>query len=205
MLGVRDVFVNGKQALKDGGSGTDGAQIAKIEQALSEAEAAVKTDNKVQIEAKYQALSGRLDEAIREMWAAQRVSPMNLELPEELIPDLQQANRHVEAEDLFQRIYSAMRQQCLDFPNCATLHNNLAWLFARNGRELDEAFQHAERALVLDPDNPAYIDTLGEVHFRRGKFDDAIVCAERCLKIESRSKHYQEQLARFRQAKEGGK
>ncbi len=45
-----------KQALKDGGSGTDGAQIAKIEQALAEAEAAVKSDNKVQIEAKYQAL-----------------------------------------------------------------------------------------------------------------------------------------------------
>ena len=45
-----------RQALKEGGSGTDGAQIAKIEQALSEAEAAVKSDNKVQIEAKYQAL-----------------------------------------------------------------------------------------------------------------------------------------------------
>ena len=45
-----------KQALKDSGSSTDGAQIAKIEQALSEAEAAVKSDNKVQIEAKYQAL-----------------------------------------------------------------------------------------------------------------------------------------------------
>ncbi len=45
-----------KQALKDGGSGTDGAQIAKIEQALAEAESAVKSDNKVQIEAKYQAL-----------------------------------------------------------------------------------------------------------------------------------------------------
>ncbi len=45
-----------KQALKDGGSSTDGAQIAKIEQALAEAEAAVKSDNKVQIEAKSQAL-----------------------------------------------------------------------------------------------------------------------------------------------------
>jgi molecular chaperone DnaK len=45
-----------KQALKDGGSSTDGAQIAKIEQALAEAEAAVKSDNKTQIEAKSQAL-----------------------------------------------------------------------------------------------------------------------------------------------------
>jgi molecular chaperone DnaK len=45
-----------KQALKEGGSTMDGAQIAKIEQAVSEAEAAVKSDNKTQIEAKYAAL-----------------------------------------------------------------------------------------------------------------------------------------------------
>jgi molecular chaperone DnaK len=45
-----------KQALKDAGNSTDGAQIAKIEQALAEAEAAVKGDSKAQIEAKSQAL-----------------------------------------------------------------------------------------------------------------------------------------------------
>jgi molecular chaperone DnaK len=45
-----------KQALKDAGNSTDGAQIAKIEQALAEAEAATKGDNKAQIEAKSQAL-----------------------------------------------------------------------------------------------------------------------------------------------------
>ena len=45
-----------KQALKDGGSSMDGAQIAKIEQAVAEAESAVKGDNKAQIEAKSQAL-----------------------------------------------------------------------------------------------------------------------------------------------------
>ena len=45
-----------KQALKDGGSSMDGAQIAKIEQALAEAETAAKGDNKAQIEAKSQAL-----------------------------------------------------------------------------------------------------------------------------------------------------
>jgi molecular chaperone DnaK len=45
-----------KQAMKDAGSAVDGAQIAKIEQAISEAEAACKGDNKTQIEAKSQAL-----------------------------------------------------------------------------------------------------------------------------------------------------
>lgn len=144
--------------------------------------------------------SGRTEEAIREVWGGQAMSPMNLELPEELIPELKKANRHAEADELFQRSSSVIRRQCLDFPNCATLHNNLAWLFARNGRELDEAFEHVKQALALDPDNPAYIDTLGEVHFRHGSFSEAIVCAERCLKFDPRSKHYQEQLARFREA-----
>ena len=45
-----------RQALKDLGSQTDGAQIAKIEQALAEAETAAKGDNKAQIEAKSTAL-----------------------------------------------------------------------------------------------------------------------------------------------------
>jgi molecular chaperone DnaK len=45
-----------KQALKDAGSSVDGAQIAKIEQAVAEAEAAAKGDNKAAIEAKSQAL-----------------------------------------------------------------------------------------------------------------------------------------------------
>ncbi len=45
-----------KQALKDGGADVDGAQIAKIEQAIAEAEAACKGDNKTAIEAKSNAL-----------------------------------------------------------------------------------------------------------------------------------------------------
>ncbi len=45
-----------KQAIKDAGSAVDGAQIAKIEQAIAEAESACKGDNKAQIEAKSQAL-----------------------------------------------------------------------------------------------------------------------------------------------------
>jgi len=45
-----------RQALKDGGADVDGAQIAKIEQAIAEAESACKGDNKTAIEAKSNAL-----------------------------------------------------------------------------------------------------------------------------------------------------
>lgn len=148
--------------------------------------------------------AGRLDEASRELWESYAVLPLNLELPEELLPELQKANCGAEADKLFDQFFRGLTQQCEDFPNCATLHNNLAWLCARNRRELDAANEHAQRALQLDPNNPAYIDTQGEVHFHRGRLEEAIACADRCLKIEPRSKHYQEQLARFNAAKAGG-
>jgi molecular chaperone DnaK len=45
-----------KQALKDAGADIDGAQIAKIEQAIAECEAACKGDSKAQIDAKSTAL-----------------------------------------------------------------------------------------------------------------------------------------------------
>jgi molecular chaperone DnaK len=45
-----------RQALKDGGADVDGALIAKIEQAIAEAETACKGDNKTAIEAKSNAL-----------------------------------------------------------------------------------------------------------------------------------------------------
>ena len=45
-----------RQALKDGGADVDGALIAKIEQAIAEAESACKGDNKTAIEAKSNAL-----------------------------------------------------------------------------------------------------------------------------------------------------
>ena len=148
--------------------------------------------------------SSQREGAIRELWASYAVLPMNLELPEELLPELQKANCNEEADQLFDRCFNGLQQQCEDFPICATLHNNLAWLCARNRRELDVANEHAQRALELDPNNPAYIDTQAEVHFHRGRLDEAIACADRCLKIDPRSKHYQEQLARFHAARVGG-
>lgn len=149
-------------------------------------------------------MAGRTDEAVREIRAAQEVSLMNLELPEELLPELRRAKLDTEADQLFLLSAAALRQQSRDFPQCATAHNNLAWLLALNGSELDEALQHVEQAVQLDPNNPAYIDTLGEVQFRRGNFAAAVSCAERCLKMDSRSKHYQEQLVRFQSAQKGG-
>ncbi|MBO1076628.1 tetratricopeptide repeat protein [Roseomonas marmotae] len=47
--------------------------------------------------------------------------------------------------------------------------NNLAWLLADGGGDLDEALALASRAVERAPGTPAFLDTLGWVHWRRGE------------------------------------
>jgi tetratricopeptide (TPR) repeat protein len=58
-------------------------------------------------------------------------------------------------------------------PSNAEALNYLGYLLANRGRSLDEAVRLVERALVAEPGNPAYLDSLGWAHFRRGDLEEA--------------------------------
>jgi tetratricopeptide (TPR) repeat protein len=58
-------------------------------------------------------------------------------------------------------------------PANAEALNYLGYLLANRGRSLDEAVRLVERALVAEPGNPAYLDSLGWAHFRRGNMEEA--------------------------------
>lgn len=66
----------------------------------------------------------------------------------------------------------------------AKSYNGLAYLWIESGRRLDEAGPLIERALKLDPENAAYLDTRGWLHFKKGQFGPA---AEMLLKAEAAS------------------
>ena len=51
--------------------------------------------------------------------------------------------------------------------------NYLAYMLANRGERLDEAIQLVTRALQTDPQNGAYLDSLGWAHFQRGDIADA--------------------------------
>ena len=46
-------------------------------------------------------------------------------------------------------------------------------MLADRGMHLDEAFNYVKRAVDLDPQNGAYLDSLGWVYFKMGNFDMA--------------------------------
>lgn len=56
----------------------------------------------------------------------------------------------------------------------AEAFNYLGYMFAEQDMSLDEAEQLIRRALELQPDNGAYIDSLGWVFFRQGRYTDAL-------------------------------
>jgi len=58
-------------------------------------------------------------------------------------------------------------------PDNAMALNALGYTLADRNERLDEALQLIERAHSLDPDDPAIIDSLGWVHYRRGDLQRA--------------------------------
>jgi tetratricopeptide (TPR) repeat protein len=52
--------------------------------------------------------------------------------------------------------------------------NNLAWIYAQQGRELERALALAKHACELAPEDPAVLDTLGAVHLARREYSNAV-------------------------------
>ncbi|HWR01318.1 MAG TPA: tetratricopeptide repeat protein [Chlorobaculum sp.] len=59
--------------------------------------------------------------------------------------------------------------------------NNLAYLLAEEGARLPKALKLAENAVMLEPDNGVFLDTLGWVHYRLGNYDLAREMIEKSL------------------------
>ncbi len=59
------------------------------------------------------------------------------------------------------------------YPDDAAALNYLGYTWADEGIRLEEARELLERAVELDPENPAYLDSLGWVHFRLGDIEQA--------------------------------
>ncbi len=58
-------------------------------------------------------------------------------------------------------------------PQDAHALNSLGYLLAERADRLDEAVQLLQRAVNIDPENPAFLDSLGWAYFQQGKLTEA--------------------------------
>lgn len=69
----------------------------------------------------------------------------------------------------------AQLEKCLELdPLYSDALNYLAYTWAVQGIRLDEALHHIQIAIAAKPDNPAYLDTLGWVLFKRQDYPGAL-------------------------------
>jgi tetratricopeptide (TPR) repeat protein len=78
------------------------------------------------------------------------------------------AGLYDKAADLFKKSIA------LDPASAADACNYLAYMWADHNLHLDEAQELIKHALQLDPNNGAYLDTLGWLEFRQGKVEAAL-------------------------------
>ncbi len=81
----------------------------------------------------------------------------------------EQAGLYDKAADLFRKSIA------MDPANAADAYNYLAYMWAEHNMHLDQAEEMITLALRADANNGAYIDTLGWLEYRQGKYDQALV------------------------------
>ncbi|MEJ5252852.1 MAG: tetratricopeptide repeat protein [Armatimonadota bacterium] len=59
--------------------------------------------------------------------------------------------------------------------------NNYAYTLAQANTRLDEAEAMANRALAAEPNNPIYLDTLGWIYYRQGRYVQAVQVLEQAV------------------------
>ena len=80
----------------------------------------------------------------------------------------EQAGLYEKAADLLRKSIA------LDPENSAEAYNYIGYMWADHDMNLDEAEAMIKRALQKEPNNASYLDSLGWVEFRKGKFDQAL-------------------------------
>jgi tetratricopeptide (TPR) repeat protein len=68
-------------------------------------------------------------------------------------------------------------------PEFANAHNYLGYIWADAGTNLTAALDHIEKAVKLDPDNPAYLDSLGWVLHKLGRDTEALPHLRRAVEL----------------------
>ena len=120
-------------------------------------------------------LSGqKLEEARREFeaLAARQSRPVSALTMTGVI--LQTQGRTDEARKRFEEVVALDRY-------ASVASNNLAWIYAEAGENLDSALELAQAALSATPDSPEIMDTLGWVYYRKGLASLAVPVLKGCI------------------------
>lgn len=77
-------------------------------------------------------------------------------------------------EQVLEQVYAAD-------PDDPSVNNDLGYLYADQGKKLEQAEQMIRKAFAAEPDNPAYLDSMGWILHRLGKDEEAVGHLEKAV------------------------
>jgi tetratricopeptide (TPR) repeat protein len=100
---------------------------------------------------------------------------------------LEQEKKYNEAIDIYMQIIEMDN-------NNYNAYNSLAYIVAEKGEDLNKAMEFSKTALKGNPANPAYIDTIGYIHLKKGQTDLAKKYLKQALQKMPDSKEIKEHI-----------
>jgi len=94
----------------------------------------------------------------------------------------------------------AAYKKCIELDSLhAGALNNLAWVYAQMDYHLDEALSLSKRSLEVEPDNPAFLDTLAEIYFLKKEYYRALTYIRKALDQNPPNiEYYREKLKKIK-------
>ncbi|MGL5017732.1 MAG: hypothetical protein ACRDBP_06345, partial [Luteolibacter sp.] len=100
--------------------------------------------------------------------------PSDGSLADDFFPAVRKMGLIKEHDEWFEITWGFMADVLEKFPDSDNTCNTAAWLAARACRKLGPAEKLLQHALTLNPQQPAYLDTMAEIQFAKGDRDQAV-------------------------------
>jgi hypothetical protein len=121
----------------------------------------------------------------------------------EVVNALKSSGRNDDAVKFFQKGYDVASDKLAERDFMANNLNEFAWICARCGERADEAVKAANRAMAIEPENYAYIDTAASAYFAAGDSAKAVELERRALLSRPNDAFMRKQLERFESSNKG--
>ncbi len=126
------------------------------------------------------------------------MSPNDGSLADDFFPALRRVGLIKEHDDWFKISWDRLTAVLTRFPNSDNTCNTAGWLAGRAQRNLDQAEKLVAKALALNPDQSAYLDTMAEIHFAKGQREQALEWSAKAVNFKPGNSQLRRQHERFR-------
>ncbi len=124
--------------------------------------------------------------------------PSDGSLADYFFPAVRKAGLVKEHDEWFKISWGRISAVVKKYPGSDNTCNTAGWLASRAARNLDEAEGYLEKALAMNPDQAAYLDTMAEIQFAKGKREKALEWSSRAVNFMPQDTMLRQQHEHFR-------